>query len=218
MYTPVQSIGCYNAATNEWRFGTPEEIGEVCQALIEKDRNWKLAHCYCCCTGPGMTAIDAPAGVERALGTIQPGDTVLAGSVGEDGIDWRPKTIAFSQGTESEQEQTMVKIAFGEGGRLTLSADHVLMLADGSLTTAERIARGHSLMGHDGSALPVERVSMGGYRGAVHQIATDTRWQDSPDGHLLAANGVVVGDFTLQLHFAALAQPDASDTRARAVT
>jgi hypothetical protein len=53
-----------------------------------------------------------------------------------------------------------------------------------------------------GQALPVARVHSGTYLGAVHYIATEVpgyeEFSGSLDKHLIIANGVISGDFTLQ--------------------
>jgi hypothetical protein len=43
-------------------------------------------------------------------------------------------------------------------------------------------------------------VSWGEYRGGIHGVATAGEYRGSPDGHLIAAGGVIAADFLLQIH------------------
>jgi len=47
-------------------------------------------------------------------------------------------------------------------------------------------------------------VSLGEYKGGVHHIATDKEFTGDLNGHLLLSEGVVSGDFNLQIHAAQL--------------
>ena len=44
-------------------------------------------------------------------------------------------------------------------------------------------------------------VAVGNYVGGIHHISTGQYFTGSADGHLLLADGVVVGDFVLQMNF-----------------
>ena len=39
------------------------------------------------------------------------------------------------------------------------------------------------------------------YQGGVHDIASNWPWKGSPDGHLLLANGIVIGDYMMEIYF-----------------
>lgn len=205
VYSPVQTVGCYNPNKPEnerWFWGPPKSIRTLCKERREKEAGWELENCACCCSCfAKATPIGLPEGERVAIGDIIVGDVVLAGSPGAGKVEWAPATVAFSQGTEEGRQAAMVFIVYGEGDELITTAEQPLMLADGKLTTAARLAPGQELMGVDGDALPVQLVSIGGYQGGVHHISTDTKWVGSVDDHLIQANGVVAGDFTLQVHF-----------------
>jgi len=202
-YTPIQTIGCFNAATAQWVWGPIRQIKQLCMEKAKQDPNWELEQCFCCCVGPpGWAAIGLPEDTKRPIGEIGVGDTMLAGKIEGGRVEWEPATVGFSQGTESEDQTEMVRVAYGDGAGLTVPPDQPLMLADGKLTTAGDLAPGQELMGVDGDPVPVGDVKRGSYEGSVHHIATDPDWNGSLDGHLIQVNGVVAGDFTLQLHFA----------------
>ncbi|MGN6662930.1 MAG: hypothetical protein ACTHK6_01795 [Solirubrobacterales bacterium] len=201
-YSPVDAVGCYNTATHQWVWAPAKEIKAVCIQKEKEDPNWELEQCFCCCLGPpgNLTAIGVPEGAQRPITEIGKGDTVAAGRTSGGRLEWEPATVGFSQGAHGGGPAPVVRVAYGERGGLTVSPDQPLMLADGSLTTAAHLAAGQELMGADGEPVPVGEARFEEREGGVHHIATSPDWNGSIDGHLLQANGVVIGDFTLQLH------------------
>jgi hypothetical protein len=207
---PVLSVGCFNTATGQWQFPqNEEETLELCEKLHEQDPNWKPTKCYCCCPGARCGAPDAtvalPDGKARPMKEIQPGDTVLAGSVGEGQVRWQGAEVRFSQGTQGEDEPAMAFLSCGPDQNLIVPIDQVLALADGTFTTAGQLVPGQRLLGQDGSPRQLSFVNLGGYAASAHHLATEVEWNGSVNGHLLCANGIVVGDYTLQVNFASLA-------------
>ncbi|MGN6253458.1 MAG: hypothetical protein ACTHO8_00490 [Solirubrobacterales bacterium] len=175
---------------------------QLCEEKSKQDPNWGMEICFCCCNvPPDMTAIGVSEGTQRPITEIGSGDTVAAGKVSGGRLEWKPTTVGFSQGTHGGGPAPVVRVAYRERGGLTVSPDQPLMLADGSLTTAARLAAGQELMGVDGEPVPVDGVRPGEREGGVHHIATSPGWSGSVDEHLIQANGVVIGDFALQLHF-----------------
>ncbi|MGN6253460.1 MAG: hypothetical protein ACTHO8_00500 [Solirubrobacterales bacterium] len=205
MYSPVQTLGCYNPtrpAGQQWEWKPPKEIVQFCKGLEKQDPNWELKQCFCCCSCfANLTPVGLPEGLRRPIAEIAVGDQVLAGKPSSGKVEWEPARVGFSQGTEDGHQPAMAYLVYGDGEELIASPDQPLMLADGSLTTAGRVVPGQELMGVDGNPVPVQLASLGGYDGGVHHIATNPDWDGSIDNHLIQANGVVAGDFTLQLHF-----------------
>lgn len=150
------------------------------------------------------TPVESPKG-PRPIQDYVAGDPVMAASEENGGWAWAPHAVEFSSGTASGGQATMVFILFGDGGKLIVSPDQPLMLAGGTLQTADRLVPGRdSLVAAGGSALPVEQVSLGTFAGGVHAIATgivpgSLDWDGSLDGHLLNCAGAICGDFILQI-------------------
>lgn len=204
MYAPVQVVGCYNSSSKEWYFGEPETLLEACEEKHKQNPSWKLSYCYCCCSCfANKTLIGLPDKQVCPIFEITTGDFVMAGTVGRSGsLEWNPTRVGFSQGTTEGIEPAMVYLVYGDGQQMIASTDQPLMLSDRSMTTASRIVPGRdSLMGVDGAPLEVTLASLGSYTGGIHHIATNKAWTGSIDDHLIQANGVVAGDFMLQLHF-----------------
>lgn len=72
IYAPVQSIGCYNSKTGEWRFDRPNQISHICEELKIADPDWELTECYCCCWASDAT-IEGVDNGEDALDTSRSG-------------------------------------------------------------------------------------------------------------------------------------------------
>lgn len=205
MYSPVQTVGCFNTVTREWKFAAPNEIMAMCSELHKDDPTWEMAYCYCCCKcSPHETLIGLPEGHQRPIFQMAGGDSLLAGRIASSGaIEWKPAAVGFSQGLEGGAPQAMVHIVYGGGRKMVTSADQPLMLAEGSLTTASRLVPGRDrLMGADGEPLELRYAALGERDDIACYLATDRSWSGSTDDHLIQADGVVAGDFALQLHFA----------------
>jgi len=67
--------------------------------------------------------------------------------------------------------------------------------------TAQHLTLNDQLMGEDGNPVKINVVAVGNYVGGIHHISTGLYFTGSADGHLLLADGVVVGDFVLQMNF-----------------
>jgi hypothetical protein len=200
IYQPVQWIGCFNSDTDEWTFAHFEVVFNTCAELAKEDPSWSAATCYFCCGGPGGTAVGTPEGEAQAE-YLEPGDEVSGGSVGPGGeLRWNAVAVGLSEPVARGTEP-ILRLVLGEGGSgLAALPDQVFMRADRSLVRAEALSAGDELVAPDGTAVPLRDVHSDAGCGGVQLIATDTRWNGSPDGHLLIRAGVVAGDYTLQLH------------------
>jgi hypothetical protein len=206
---PIQIIACVRTAADgtilEARFFPPDKMVSECEAL---GADWGFSSCYCCCNGYG-DAIEAPDGVREAR-TLAPGESVMAGfpSRGRERIDWRPLPVAFSEGIAPGPGDRGVGLILAGRQAIACCADRPLMLAEGVLARAGSIRAGDQLMRPDGSAARVEGA-VAGVEVRAHYVGTAAPALDGDgrallDGHLIAAGGVVAGDYLVQLHFEAL--------------
>lgn len=117
--------------------------------------------------------------------------------------DWSPTTVASTQVTGGSTKQTMmVFVGCYEDGGVVVTPDHVFLLADLTLTRADRLKPGMSLFGADGGPIEVRKVMTAEYEGDVYAIATAVSWNpESLAGRLLNTNGIVTGDYLLETHF-----------------
>ncbi len=201
--TPFQLFECRDAST-----GAVQSLPlEECRALGEP---WHVASCSCYCPGGhAATQVAAPAG-STALRGLAIGDAVLAAhGVGDPAgtIDWRPTTVTFATTTQvapGGAAPLMVNIAFGVDRAIIVHPGQLMLVAAGRLKRADQLVAGSdTLVDRDGAALTVHAVTPGHYHGEIAYVATgDTDpadWDGTLDGHLLALDGVIVGDYLLEL-------------------
>ncbi len=198
---PVVSDQCRNRQTGEVRTTDAETCNEL-------GPPWYWQDCYCCCACVASGTPVAIPGGNRAIGDIMVGDQVLAASAAGSGWQWGAKTVSFSSGTPggAGAQNVMVYIRYGDGdgdgdGTLIATPDQLFLQPGGKLIRADRLRPGLSLIRQDGSEVPIVMVAVGNYQGGIHHIATDLpkAWNGSVDGHLLSLNGIIGGDYVLQI-------------------
>lgn len=200
---PWQLFECRDASTgNVWT--------RSLQECRERGEPWHVVSCYCYCPGGhAATQVAAPAG-PTALGGLAVGDAVLvAHGVGDPAgsMDWRPTTVTFattSRVPANGAAPMMVSIGFGVDRAIIVHPGQLMLVAAGKVKRADQLVVGSdALVDRDGAALPVRTVTPGHYHGEIAYVATgDTDpadWDGSLDGHLLALDGVIVGDYLLEL-------------------
>jgi|GEM_PF-3843527 len=137
----------------------------------------------------------------KSIDEFQPGDQVWAS---DNQLNWSQKTVKFSQGTgDYGTSSVLVKVTYMAGDQsdnLLVTRNQIFLMPNGKLNTADRLVPGKdSLVMYDGSQAPVTQITIGTFKKGVHHISTSITPAESPDGHLLSAKGVVVGDYSLQL-------------------
>jgi len=198
---PIPSGQCFNPNTN-----TVQDISS--QACAGLGLPWFWQTCYCCCTCfSANTPVAGPDGF-RAIGGYLVGDQVLAAAGAGGSWSWTPQTVQFSSGTPpttgDETGPIMLLVEFGGGQSVVASTNQLFVVPGGKVKRANQLVPGSDqLVDADGKRVAIHRVSSGYYKGAVHHLATSTpsyeEWDGSLDDHLINANGIVGGDYLLQL-------------------
>lgn len=201
LYPYLGSI-CFDTTSKSYNL----KSGRTC---TRQGDNWYNLSCYCCCSCFAYgTKIAIPDGF-KAIEKFQIGDRVMTAAV-EPGktvqFNWSSAKVTFSSGTgEDSIQPAMVYVHFGVDGQIVVTPDHLFMMSDGKLKRADRLVPGRdNLVSAEGAAVQVNEVSIGEYHGGVHHIATNVDFNleaENPlSGHLLISEGVVTGDFNLQIH------------------
>jgi hypothetical protein len=159
--------------------------------------------CYCCC---GMA--DAAMAVAVDHTTFKPihefsvGDTVLVATK-PDLSAWEQVPVAFSSGTGPGSDSPTIQIRYGDPSHpdvIITSSGQLFLVVGGKLKQASRLVAGRDqLVGADGAAVPIIDLIGGIAADTLHRIATSTGPATSLAGHLMVANGVMCGDYALQL-------------------
>lgn len=197
---PVATTECWNRVTGERRSISVD----ACEELRDRDRNWQVRTCYCCCywsVAEPRVATGEEGGDERPAREVAPGDTVSAARARRvDGalrLSWAPAPVALSETTECGNDAPAVLLRWENGGELVLAADQPVLTPSGGLVPAGGLAAGDRLVDPRGRAVPLAAVEP--VTGAVHHLATEPADGEGTDGHLLALNGVVVADHAVRL-------------------
>ncbi|HMJ33146.1 MAG TPA: hypothetical protein VK501_04440 [Baekduia sp.] len=170
--------------------------------------------CYCCC---GCFADETHIATTSVTETRQIGDFVVGDPVwvamDADLKSWAEVPVAFSAGTgKTAGVNSLIRIRYGSAEQpesVYANRDQLFMLADHKLKRTVKLVPGvDELVRPDGSTVPVLDMAAGRYRKGVHHISTTTDPGKGVAGHLLVANGLVGGDYALQLQDLELDAPD----------
>ncbi len=180
------------------------------RACTRKGETFYQLTCYCCCSCFAYgTKIGVPDGFKK-IEQFEVGNRVLTADVESNGagikLNWTTARVSFSSGTGPDSHQSMmVYIHHGDSGSIIVTPDHLFLMPNGKLKRADRLVPGRDqLVSSKGQAVPIQEISVGEYHGGVHHIATEKEFTGDPNGHLLLSEGVVSGDFNLQIHAAQL--------------
>lgn len=153
------------------------------------------------------TYIATPEGQAR-IQEIQPGDSVLAFSAtlesGKIKLTSYSKKVSFSDGSGYGKESPMILILLEESldseKELLCSFDQLFLLPNGTYIQAKDLQIGQNLVDKDGNPVQIVQLINGKFKNGLHAIATDAGIH-TKYGHLLLANGIIIGDFILQMNF-----------------
>lgn len=159
--------------------------------------------CYCCCGGrPTVQSIATAADAVTPASDVRVGDTVRV-ALDPGLLVWEDRPVAFSAGVGALSVSDTFRIAFGDPAapEVTIASPHQLFLVQGGvLKRAARLVPGiDALTRPDGSAASILDMIAGKFTGARHQVALKAGVATDPAGHLIVADGVVSGDYALQL-------------------
>jgi hypothetical protein len=179
------------------------EIYEVCvqnglpagYPVLTKDENGPCT-CSCSCLAFG-TPVQIDAAEYEAIEQIRVGDEVLA--AGKD-LQWSKQRVEFSQGTTGASRQPYTVLITYLDTAMAVTSDHVFLMANKMLKTADHLTVDDELLAPDGLPVPIKSVHIGDYTAGFHHIATKKALPNADlSGHLLNTNGVVSADYIVQI-------------------
>ena len=156
--------------------------------------------CYCCCGMIGSSTVDVGAGEARRLDEIAVGDAVRAAL--DPALEhWALVPARFSAGAGSAGPG--LQIRFGDPHELetvAAEADQLFLVENGRLKRASRLVAGQDrLTRPDGSHADILDLTALAELGPRHRIATSDGPATDCSAHLIVVNGLVCGDYALQL-------------------
>lgn len=168
--------------------------------------------CYCCCgclANDTLVAVDQ--GDAKAIKEFVVGDMVYV-AMDAELKTWSQLPVRFSAGTGPESSSDMIQVRFGDEDapeKVVASRNQLFMVEGFKLKRASRLVPKHDkLVRPDGTTAMVHDLTSGRFSGGVHQISTSPKIAIDWSGHLMVANGVVCGDYSLQLTDLDSANPD----------
>lgn len=157
--------------------------------------------CPCSCVA-GQTLIYVPGNAQKRMDTFAIGDKVLALKGGS----WIESTVTYSGAGGPPPEKPYpyaVFLQMANGAALITTADHVFILADKSLKRADRLTPDDVLLDTNLKPVRISSLAVGSYLGSLANITTDAPTPEgegvgSIEGHIIATNGILSGDFYAQ--------------------
>jgi len=111
--------------------------------------------------------------------------------------------IAELLGTTVVVAQMIFDLLSADSNYLLATGIQPFLMKDKTLKQAHKLVPGVDvLVRDDGSTTPIISLEVGMFERGVHHIATSNEPAKSMDGHLMLANGIVVGDYSAQLSLA----------------
>lgn len=177
-----------------------------------KDNDWAVNHlvlvcdsvtgvcctCTCSCLAYG-TPVAIPDGT-KAIQTFAQGDPVLAADTD---FQWTSTPVEFSNGTGPDSVQPqMIYVTYGDPEQtIIVTLDHTFLQHDGKMIRAHMLGINDTLVNPAGGPVNISKVEMKKYVGGVWNIATSRDKPTSLDGHLINTQGVISGDYAIQLFY-----------------
>ncbi|MCD0474964.1 hypothetical protein LPB87_11230 [Flavobacterium sp. EDS] len=136
------------------------------------------------------------------------GDTVSAISVklnkGKIKLSSKIAKVSFSidnKHLSHSEKMVYVFVPSNDIPYLICDANLPFLLSTGKYTKASTLIPGQEIVDKNGNPVLIESISIINHNGKGYNISTNAKWDNTPNGHLLLANGIVIGDFTLQVYF-----------------
>ncbi len=193
--------------TAEHCSGISDQINQTC-----KENDWALNHlilicdpttnkccnCTCSCLAYG-TPVAIPDGT-KAIQAFALGDPVLAADTD---FNWTAMPVQFSNGTSANSVQPqMIYVTYGNPAQtIVCTLDHTFLQTGGKLIRANMLNATDTLLDPTGAPVNITKVELKNYVGGVWNIATSQDRPTSLDGHLINTQGVISGDYALQLFY-----------------
>lgn len=224
LYTPISWNEAYNVtkcAPDQYYDNNPS----VCDPHVFSSYNamnswvtsqpnpsqWGIRPCFCCCACYAYgTQIAISDKETKSVESFFPGDKVMAGSLSVTAgkklsLTWDKATVVYSMGsgpmTSGEKAvNDVLVVSYGKGQEIICTPDQVFLLSKGKLKYAHQLNLiDDSLTAPDGSAVKINSITRMKYKGGIHHISTSSKPTVNPNGNLLNSNGVVTGDYSLQI-------------------
>jgi hypothetical protein len=161
-----------------------------------------MPRCWCVCSCLAVdTPVTTPDGTVKVQDIVPDETVVLAAGRG---LAWTPTVVtqaSFATPGLTEHAIYIQYLLNGEEKGLIVTRDQPLLLANRSLIVADQLQLDDQLIDRDGTPVQVTDVHWGSYSGNFYEFATKMEPPDAElDDHLVLINGIVSGDFAIQVY------------------
>ncbi len=129
-----------------------------------------------------------------SIESIDKNDSVL---VAHGDLQWQPAAVERTQSSTGIEHLLYAVLIKYDGGGLVVTGDHIFMLANGKLITADRLTKQDSLMSSNGKSVPIDSVYVGAYKSRFQHISTSDLHGAKDFRKYVATNGIISGDPTM---------------------
>lgn len=195
-YAWNNGAGCINAT--EYDYARGRAMAPICSPM---DRTQFIGFCTCGClekttkvyTFDSATGV----GVDKVVDAISTADLVYAmteeATVDEPAFSAR-ELFATTAGDEAK---ALVWVKLTDGSTLGLTEEHAVLLSTGEMVRAVELVVGtHELVSQFGEFVGIESITREPTQDQVYNVLTDAGL--SHKGHMVVANGIIVGDIMWQ--------------------
>lgn len=187
--------GCINLV--EYQYSQGHSIAPLCSPL---DPHTYIGFCYCGCLerSTGIFILDPATGKSSSqrIDSITVGSLVQA--LTEDAtlsaLQFQPRGIEAT--TAGGEKSPMVVLRMADGATLAATEQHAILVSSGMMVAAKDLSVGQTLVHQDGSPSQIAEIERVPTDDDVYNVLTDAGL--SHQGHMVAANGLIVGDLMWQ--------------------
>lgn len=195
----VFTNGCYAypavPAGSSCTFHVPATEASACVPNLAK-----LGTCVAGCTTPTQKVqfagrmLPVPEAYEQGMSTV----SALT-------KDAEPGLLSFGEQTirsyvAGETQEDIFALETQEGRRLEVTAEHPMVLEDGTMVKARTLKAGDALMGADGTSLHLNSVTVFNFKGTVWNVRPESREKIE---NVMNAEGFLTGSVRFQNEWAA---------------
>ena len=193
--------GCINVT--EYNYALANAIAPICSPF---DETQFLGWCRCGCFEKTTTlrAISLRNGEEVQANVSEiSADSHEVFAMTEDStlssMSLAPRALTAT--TVGDEELPLVWVRLANGVALGLTTEHAVLLSSGIMVTAESLTTSDFLVAEDGQPVAITQIDRSPTADPVYNVLTDAGLAHK--GHIIVANGIVVGDIMWQNTLAA---------------
>ena len=115
-------------------------------------------------------------------------------------LQWKSETVLRSQASSNMERLLYMVLIQYQHETLVVAGDHIFMMQNKRLITADRLKKGDILLSTTGTDVHIEAVHIGSYKARFHHISTALPSQSENTFQFIDTNGLMSGDYSMPLY------------------